>query len=337
MDISLNLRVLERIRTLDKMLVELKEYEKKVSIILEAYDSIRDLIMPISIWLALSQIITLKQQYLKHLLRDIQLNINRINCLKANTNLTEEAELMVSNFELDDIPVLLYNTHHLKFPNQLNLLTELKCLLITQSSRINAPQYQRSNYNKRSYYILSGHSGPVTSVLITEDEHHIFSGSCDSTIRIWCTRNKSQVYKLAGRASAIKSVCISKNGKWVIFGSMDNTVRIWSVVHQCQVAVLSGHRDWVSSISMSGYGRWILTGSWDRTVRVWDMKNQSQVAILSGHTGYVYSIFICRNDRWVVTGSADKSVRLWDMYNMRLNTILTGHTSDVRSVCISED
>ena len=84
-------------------------------------------------------------------------------------------------------------------------------------------------------FTLSGHTDSVHSICTSNDGStivsgsagHTFSGSADSTIKIWSTKDDTDVKTLSGHTSFVNSVCISSDGRTIVSGSLDKTIRIW--------------------------------------------------------------------------------------------------------------
>ncbi|MBV8282684.1 MAG: TIR domain-containing protein, partial [Candidatus Eremiobacteraeota bacterium] len=81
--------------------------------------------------------------------------------------------------------------------------------------------------------------GPITTVVISPDNHWLITGSSDNTARLW---------DLSSKDPAANSV------------------------------VLRGHEDWVNAVAISRDNRWLVTGSNDKTARLWDLSAKNPAA-----------------------------------------------------------
>ena len=68
----------------------------------------------------------------------------------------------------------------------------------------------------------------VTSVVISEDEKTIVSGSWDDTIKIWDISGKL-IKSFNAHSEAVTTVDLSSDGKNIISGSYDKDIKIWSI------------------------------------------------------------------------------------------------------------
>ena len=96
-------------------------------------------------------------------------------------------------------------------------------------------------------FTLSGHTGLVGSVCISNDGNTIVSGSNDNTIKIWSIKDETDVKTLSDHTSYVYSVCISNDGSTIVSGSDDQTIRIWGI-DGTLIRTLSGHTNSVRSV-----------------------------------------------------------------------------------------
>src|ERR1700731_1303971 len=77
---------------------------------------------------------------------------------------------------------------------------------------------------------LEGHSGPVTSIALSNNGSRIMSGSDDAMIWIWNAMTGELECMLKGHENMANCMAFSSNGSHVVSGPCDNTVRIWNAV-----------------------------------------------------------------------------------------------------------
>jgi WD40 repeat protein len=77
---------------------------------------------------------------------------------------------------------------------------------------------------------LSGHYGPIRSVVFSVDGKRIASGSDDKTIRV-CDAATGQTVAgpFKGHTGPVSSVAFSADGKFIASGSLDATIRVWNL------------------------------------------------------------------------------------------------------------
>ncbi|HEX7556078.1 MAG TPA: WD40 repeat domain-containing protein [Leptolinea sp.] len=83
---------------------------------------------------------------------------------------------------------------------------------------------------------LNGHTGPVTSVMVTRDGRYVISGASwgwatlqKVTVKVWDLETRQCQYSLQGHTDRVNAVGITNNGQQVISGSEDKTIRLWDL------------------------------------------------------------------------------------------------------------
>ena len=81
------------------------------------------------------------------------------------------------------------------------------------------------------------------AVCVSPDGRKIFSGSEDTTLRIWDAETGKQIGEpLQGHSSDVNAVCVSPDGRKIFSGSEDKTIRIWDAETGKQIGEpLQGH------------------------------------------------------------------------------------------------
>jgi len=137
---------------------------------------------------------------------------------------------------------------------------------------------------------LAEHKGAVTCMQVSKEQDApvVYSGSTDSTVKIWDLRGGGGrcTATLEGHAEAVTGLALespmaagigkSKNGggsklvhqKLVSVGE-DKRVVEWDTRTGALLQSRMGHSDGISCVQVSKYGV-IVTGSWDASVRLWE-------------------------------------------------------------------
>ncbi len=79
----------------------------------------------------------------------------------------------------------------------------------------------------------------------------LFSGSNDTTIRIWDAVNCSLIHTLTGHTDWVLSVAFSPDSLRIVSGSDDETIRIWDADSGSLLRILAEHTNSVASVIFS--------------------------------------------------------------------------------------
>ena len=64
---------------------------------------------------------------------------------------------------------------------------------------------------------------------VSADGSRLFSGSDDSTIKVWDVATGACVQTLEGHENSVSSVCVSADGSRLFSGSHDDTIKVWDI------------------------------------------------------------------------------------------------------------
>ncbi|CAN0205111.1 unnamed protein product, partial [Ectocarpus sp. 12 AP-2014] len=212
--------------------------------------------------------------------------------------------------------------------------------------------------------VLSGHTGPVTTVSCGDD--WVLSGSSDSSLRLWQNVSDSagsitpprrgfislgwqapanagtfKAKVLAGHQGPITAASAHPrrvDGKpWLaVSGGEDNQIRMWDLrTRRCKV-IFTGHTKAITCLTAlrEDSSTLVLSGAKDCTVRLWDINEASGCKALrkfSGHEGSIGTILKI-GPFAAVSCSNDRTLRTWDHRVKGSVGVLRGHTGPVTCV-----
>lgn len=97
-----------------------------------------------------------------------------------------------------------------------------------------------------------GHTDDVLCAHFSPDGRRLATGSMDTTVRLWDTKDGKCVQTLRGHDHWIFSVTFAPDGLTLVSGSRDTTARVWDAATGDSLRVLEGHQNGVSCVVCSG-------------------------------------------------------------------------------------
>lgn len=215
---------------------------------------------------------------------------------------------------------------------------------------------------------LAGHSAYVEAVLVSPDGKTLFSGSADTTIRLWDLRKgkplatldppegrypedgktKGTYYDDSNgpdhRAPFINAIGITSDGKTLVVGA-GQSLRFWDLATRKQIRKIvlpyaepdSEIGNDVRGLAVSPDGKTVATATEDKLVRLWSVKTGKLERTLLGHTDFVLGVAFSPDGKILASCGIDETVRLWEAATGKEIRVLKGHTDYVRSVAFSPD
>ena len=158
---------------------------------------------------------------------------------------------------------------------------------------------------------LEGHTAPVVCLIMSK--LWLFSGSWDSTIRLWRlpegeTGEVQEGPVLTGHTFWVTSLALSGNG-WLASGSRDKTIRLWRIPQDNKGKVivgplLDGHSNVIRSLAFNEKG-WLISVGGDETMRLWNFPESNrgeEIAVLDLKEYPAYSNCLAVHKLWIFLG-----------------------------------
>jgi WD40 repeat protein len=159
--------------------------------------------------------------------------------------------------------------------------------------------------------VLSGHTGPVSSVAFNADGRLLVSGGADQIVKVWDLQSRQEEHSFRGHKNWISSVAFSGNGAYVVSASVDKTVKLWELVGR-EGTPGYGHTREILAVAVSPDGQLMASGSADRAIRLWEMATGKELFTLTGHMDQVTALAFTPDSKTLVSASDDRQLKIWN-------------------------
>jgi len=196
--------------------------------------------------------------------------------------------------------------------------------------------------------LLTGPTGPVSSVAFSPDGSTIVSGYDSGDILVWDVKTGKRMQSFPTVQEWVSSVAFSPDGKIIASGGacvegmcpgitlLDNQTGEWLKSFGGPYTTLS--------LCFSPDGKTLASSGDERNsnIRLWDVQTGELLITLKKRTAFedfegrdVNSVVFSPNRNMIASGSGNGTIRLWNAHTGEFIKYLEGHTKPVNSVAFS--
>jgi len=166
-----------------------------------------------------------------------------------------------------------------------------------------------------------GHTNNVIAVGFQAQGKWMFTGSEDSTIKVWDVRAPG-FQREYDCGCPLNSVVLHPNQGELISGDRDGNIRIWDIAQNtCSAELVPDGNKAIRSVSISSDATKLAVANDLGSVFVWSLERASDTTKfeplqkLQAHSTYITKCVISPDCKRLATTSADTTVKIWDMEN----------------------
>ena len=171
---------------------------------------------------------------------------------------------------------------------------------------------------------LLGHTANIERLEYI-DENRFASGSYDTTIRIWDSKNAVCIKTLTQHNVVISLKSLSSNR---IASGSDGDIIIWNIESGECLQTLNGHSGFIYDMVLLRNGN-LVSCSWDKTIKVWDLVRDECIKTLTDNSSIVTCLVLLRNDQ-LACGLMNTTIKIWDLEGGECVKTLYGHSHRVQ-------
>lgn len=186
---------------------------------------------------------------------------------------------------------------------------------------------------------LEGHSRFVSCVVFSPDGQTLFTGSWDTTIKVWEFATGRLIRTLDGDGYYINSLAISPDGQTLFVGQEKNFIKVldWQTGKKISTlrTRLQARFTSIYALVVSPDGQ-ILFSS-DYSLKAWDWQMAKELYNFYAHQSEICCLAISLDGQILVCSSQNNSITVWDLPTAKQIHILKGHSKAVTSVALTGD
>ena len=160
---------------------------------------------------------------------------------------------------------------------------------------------------------MSGHGGPVKSVVLSADERRALTTSFDYSVILWDLSDGEArlVKRLIGHDAAANDARFLADGTKAVSVGDDGAVLLWNLADGSVLSRVDTGDDKMLSLAVSASGRHVAVASWDRSAHLFEVRDEALVPAgrLTGHRNNVNAVAFSPDEETVFTGSSDGVIR----------------------------
>ena len=196
--------------------------------------------------------------------------------------------------------------------------------------------------------LLTGNTGPISSMAFSPDGGTIVSGYNDGSLLMWDVKTGEHKQTLLTEQEWVSSVAFSPDGKIIASGGacMEGLCPGITLLDAQTGEQLKsfGGGDTTLSVCFSPDGKTLASSGdeWDSNIRLWDVQTGELLKTLKKRTAFedfegrdVNSVVFSPDGNMIASGSGNGTIRLWNANTDEFIKYLEGHTKSVNSVVFS--
>ncbi|KAI0743152.1 WD40-repeat-containing domain protein [Daedaleopsis nitida] len=168
------------------------------------------------------------------------------------------------------------------------------------------------------------HESSVTSLVYSADGRYAASGSEDTKIIIWDTRDGlAAIQSFVAHEDTVSALAFSRDNSILASASHDETVMLWNVRNGLEVRRFAPKTS-IHSLVYTPDGSKLIAGGSDGSLHIWDSMSYDKLATLNRNTAVVTFVIFSPDGSLMATGGTEKQCFIW-----RTDTITAGEPLSV--------
>lgn len=165
---------------------------------------------------------------------------------------------------------------------------------------------------------IKAHSNEVYSILLTEDEKFLISGSADMKIKIWDLSSLSLITTFESDNTGIVSLVCTADFQYIVSGHYNGSVLIWSVQKNTLKSLNHCHTAQVWGMVLMSDNKKILTCGEDARIILWNFPSMEKCLEFDRNLISVNCLALSKSNNFFITGADDCKLKIFGVLTINL-------------------
>jgi len=163
---------------------------------------------------------------------------------------------------------------------------------------------------------MQEHNGPISSLVVNEDDTMCVSASADGSCIVWQLSGMKPYVRHSAlfTANFFKAALYGPDQSQLLTCGTDRKITYWDVATMQAIRILEGSdvaEVNTLAISKEDPGCFFVSGGSDKKVRVWGYDNGSQTYEGEAHSGAVNKVVIAPDEKTIVSIGSEGGINIW--------------------------
>lgn len=186
---------------------------------------------------------------------------------------------------------------------------------------------------------IEGHSGPISSMAISQNGQLIATGDRSGLIKLWKSTpaGLQEIALPTMQQNGLEALLFTPNNQWLFAADQQGGIQIWSTNEGKHVKSLIGHSGTILAMAIDQDRKLLFTTGVDQTTRKWPLNDFLPDYEFQSSGPTFYSIAIDQSDQLIIAGSADRKIYAWELQQEVPQGLTYNYRERVTAVALSPD
>lgn len=203
-----------------------------------------------------------------------------------------------------------FNAHDLEINDLIETKDETRLITASYNIKIWSMNHMKSRYPK-CLMTLNGHNNYfILSLALDNENGHLFSGSMDTTIKMWNLNNGKCLKTFHGHLDGVTQVILNNDNNLLISGSEAIEIKIWDIEEgHCLRTIRNISISRIHVLLLNGNNEFLCSSS-DSKIRLFDIESGECLTEISIEKQLIN--FFISDEGYLMTYTCDDIIKTWN-------------------------